>query len=272
MHGPCLRCHHGVPARQYKEACDKKDQQLLPSPYGLKGQVPMTVQLQMIILKDQDGNHAITKHLAFPSVELCIAPMSNSPKVGRSCNTASKGLAVGTSNAISSPGSPNEEREDEETDAGFDFILKHGPQSSFEMAQLRWQTKAIRKETCPIFGWPTGLVGKSLTNFSSDAALARREFCWPIPLTLKYYAPWLLKSLETIWNFDRKLTKTMVTLNQSWWATVHIAAKSLQYEQNDNQWTRNAQIQKCAQTLLYRWITMPTCRDEPCTPKALLRK
>ena len=211
--------------RQCKEACDKKDLQLLPPPFGLKGQVPMNVQLQMVILKDQDGNHAIIKHLAFPDK---VKPaflkglshgtlhrakwMSNSPKVGRkvlqycleglggrqfkcyelSCQATKKGTKT-----------PFEEKEDEEIDAGFDFILKHGPRSSSEMAQLRWQTKAIRKESCPIFGWPTGLVEKALRNLASDGALARKEFCWPIPLTLKYYAPWLLQSLETIWDFDQ---------------------------------------------------------------------
>eukprot|EP00438_Fugacium_kawagutii_P023266 Skav224631 [mRNA] locus=scaffold1903:97011:98423:- [translate_table: standard] len=71
------------------------------------------------------------------------------------------------------------------------------------MAQLRWQTKAIRKADSPIHGWPTSLVEKALRNLASDGALARKEFHWPIPLTVKYYHPWLLKILENIWDFDQ---------------------------------------------------------------------
>ena len=50
---------------------------------------------------------------------------------------------------------PFEDKEDEVIDAGFDYILKHGPCSSSEMAQLRWQTKAICEESSPICGWPS---------------------------------------------------------------------------------------------------------------------
>ena len=56
--------------RLYKEAIEKKDLQLLPPPFGLKAQVPSNVQLQMVLLKDADGHHAILKHLAFPDKPL----------------------------------------------------------------------------------------------------------------------------------------------------------------------------------------------------------
>lgn len=52
--------------KAYKDACEKHDLQLLPQPFGLKKQVSGNVQLQMVILKDAGGNHAILKHLAFP--------------------------------------------------------------------------------------------------------------------------------------------------------------------------------------------------------------
>ena len=213
--------------RLYKEAIEKKDLQLLPPPFGLKAQVPSNVQLQMVLLKDADGHQAILKHLAFPDK---VKPsflkgvvfgtpqrakwMSGNPKVGRKvlqyCLEGLGGrqfkcfeLSSQVTNKKIGKAIPFEDKEDEEIDAGFDYILKHGPRSSSEMAQLRWQTKAIRKENSPICGWPTGLVEKALRNLASDGALARKEFSWPIPLTLRYYAPWLLKCLEGLWDFDQ---------------------------------------------------------------------
>ena len=182
----------------------------------------------MVLLKDADGHHAILKHLAFPDK---VKPsflkgvvfgtpqrakwMSwQIPKVGRKvlqyCLEGLGGrqfkcfeLSSQVTNKKIGKAIPFEDKEDEEIDAGFDYILKHGPCSSSEMAQLRWQTKAIRKENSPICGWPTGLVEKALRNLASDGALARKEFSWPIPLTLRYYAPWLLKCLEGLWDFDQ---------------------------------------------------------------------
>ena len=67
--------------------------------------------------------------------------------------------------------------------------------------KLRWQTKALRNKDSPIYGWPIGLVEKALRNLATDGALAKKEYQWPIPLTIKYYHPWLLQILEDIWDF-----------------------------------------------------------------------
>lgn len=98
-----------------------------------------------------------------------------------------------------------EDKEDSEIDAGFGHTLKFGPRSACEMQQLRWQTKAIRNTNSPMFGWPICLVEKALRNLSSDGALARKEFHWPIPLTLKYYQPWVLEALEEIWDVQKSI-------------------------------------------------------------------
>ena len=95
-----------------------------------------------------------------------------------------------------------EDKTDEEVDAGFDFILAHGPRSSSEMQQLRWMTKESRRKASPIHGWPQALVDRALRNLASDGALARKEFDWPIPLTTKYYHSWLLEIMEEIWDLD----------------------------------------------------------------------
>ena len=95
-----------------------------------------------------------------------------------------------------------EEKTDDEIDAGFDFFQNDGPRSSSEMAQLRWMTKAIKNPGSPIFGWPTVLVEKALRKLATDGALAKKEYQWPIPLTSRYYHPWVLEIPEKVWDFD----------------------------------------------------------------------
>lgn len=48
-----------------------------------------------------------------------------------------------------------EDKEDAEIDAGFNYIMRHGPRSGSENQQLRWLTKALRNQESPIYGrWP----------------------------------------------------------------------------------------------------------------------
>ena len=95
-----------------------------------------------------------------------------------------------------------EDKTDEETDAGFDFIAHEGPRSTSDMPQLRWMTKSIKNSSSPIYNWPTVLVEKALRNLATDAALTKKESSWPLPLTSTYFHPWLLELLETVWDFD----------------------------------------------------------------------
>lgn len=103
--------------KAYKDACEKHDLQLLPQPFGLKKQVSGNVQLQMVILKDAAGNHAILKHLAFPDKikpsmvkQLVFGDprrakwMQQNPKLeGRYCNIAWKVWEVGNSKLLNCP-------------------------------------------------------------------------------------------------------------------------------------------------------------------------
>lgn len=54
----------------------------------------------------------------------------------------------------------------------------------------------MRKKTSPIYGWPPGLVEKALRCLSSDGALARKEFDWPLPMAERFYHTWVLQILE----------------------------------------------------------------------------
>ena len=95
-----------------------------------------------------------------------------------------------------------DELEDEDLDRGFDFLTQKAPRSASDLQQLRWQTKELRKSSSPIFGWPQGLLQNALRLLTSEGARARKEFEWPLPLTAKFYHPWILAILEEIWSFD----------------------------------------------------------------------
>ena len=141
--------------------------------------------MQIVILKDTDSNHAILKHLTCPEK---VKPnmvrslvygtpyrakwMTKNPKVGRKvlqyCLEGLGGRQLKcfelSSAATRKPAKAGafEDKDDDEIDAGFDYILKYGPRSASENAQLRWQTKNTRKVDSPIYGWPTALVDKAL--------------------------------------------------------------------------------------------------------------
>ena len=120
--------------------------------------------MQIVILKDTDSNHAILKHLTCPEK---VKPnmvrslvygtpyrakwMTKNPKVGRKvlqyCLEGLGGRQLKcfelSSAATRKPAKAGafEDKDDDEIDAGFDYILKYGPRSASENAQLRWQTK-----------------------------------------------------------------------------------------------------------------------------------
>jgi len=207
----------------YKLACERKDLQYLPAPFGLKVEVPKETTIQIVIIKNSEGEITILKHLAFPGKikatffkQLIYGEgfrsvwMQPSPKGGRKILQNLGGrifkcfeLTSQASRKGPKPDSSFEEKDDDDIDAGFDHILKMGPRSSCEMAQLRWQTKELRNKSSPIFGWPVALVSQALRNLAADGALARKEHHWPLPLTPKYFRAEVLKALEAIWDFDQ---------------------------------------------------------------------
>lgn len=212
----------------YKNACERKDLELLPEPFGLKGKCPNDTTIQIVLLKQADGKTTILKHLSFP--EKIKTPMlmkmifgipfkprfmAANPKVGRKilqyCLENLGGRAFtcfdltsqATRKAANKSNISLEDKDDAEIDQGFDHILRKAPRTTSEMQQLRWQTKELRCKDSPIFGWPPALVTQALRHVSSDGALARKEVAWPIPLTSDYYEPSILQILEKIWDFDQ---------------------------------------------------------------------
>ena len=171
--------------REYKRAIENEDLDLICAPFGLQKKVGKDVKLQMVILKALDGSYTIWKHFIFP--QKCKAPLfmklgsgvakraiwMQEPKLGRKivqyCIETMGGrqfkCAELSSNAIvkSKTVSSFEDKTEEEVDAGFDFILAHGPRSSSEMQQLRWMTKELRGKLLPSMDglrpWLTALFG-----------------------------------------------------------------------------------------------------------------
>ena len=209
---------------KYKHAIINNDLDLLPEPFRSKVQLPKDTKLQIFVFPCSNGAHYIVKHYIFgtkckPSVFMDAVYgkahiyrwRATNPILGKKIlqytleNMGGHQMKVFDlqSFAVSKSSSSRfEEKTDDEVDAGFDFIQNDGPRSSSEMAQLRWMTKAIKNPGSPIFGWPTVLVEKALRNLATDGALAKKEYQWPIPLTSKYYHPWILEILEKVWGFD----------------------------------------------------------------------
>ena len=212
-------------ALQYKNAIVNKDLDLLRHPFGPKVAVPKETKLQLVILDSAGGTVTVFKHYIFP--HKCKPSFVKNIIFGRLCrpNFMSQKSTVGKKilqyclqnmgghqfrcfDVLTevAPGNSKtkafDDLEDEDLDKGFDFLKQNAPRSSSDLQQLSWQTKQLRKRTSPIYGWPHALVEKALRCLSSDGALARKEFDWPLPLTERFYHKWALEMLEEVWNFD----------------------------------------------------------------------
>ena len=176
-------------------------------------------KLQMVLTELTERTYVIIKHVIFPqkcklSVMKNLAfgdthrPLfMNQPTVGRKIlqyclqnlgGTHFRCFDLGAETAAVKNRKAFDDLEDDGLDKGLDFIAKHGPRSSCDLAQLRWQTKELRKSSSPIFGWPQNLGQQALRQLSSEGALARKEFEWPLPLTPVFFQSWLLEILEDI--------------------------------------------------------------------------
>ena len=161
----------------------------LPAPFGVKTEVPRGT-----IREEADGTRTVLKRFVFP--QKCKANfletvfygqvhrplyMRQQPTVGRKLlqrcleNMGARQFRcfqLTMQATASRKQAAFEELEDDDLDAGFDFL----PRSGSDLQQLRWQTKELRKKDSPIFGWP-----QALRTLSSNGALARKEFDWPLP-------------------------------------------------------------------------------------------
>ncbi|OLQ01407.1 hypothetical protein AK812_SmicGene15849 [Symbiodinium microadriaticum] len=62
---------------------------------------------------------------------------------------------------------------EDDQDAGWDFIIKHGERDRGQLKQLRWIHKHIGKEGSPIKGWSEKLVQKALDSLANEGCLAK---------------------------------------------------------------------------------------------------
>lgn len=208
---------------KYKHAIVNKDMQLLPPPFGLRQKPPADCKLQIVLREEEDGTSTIFKHVIFPqkckisSMKLLAFGRAHKPNymqkpmVGRKIlqyclqNMGGKQFRcfdLSADVSVSKKSKVFDELEDDDLDKGFDFLTQNAPRSASDLQQLRWQTKQLRSPTSPICGWPQALVQQALRLLSSEGALARKEYHWPLPLTEKFYHTWLLEILEAVWDFD----------------------------------------------------------------------
>ena len=132
----------------------------------------------MVILKDVDGHHAILKHCSFPDKikpvrvkSLAIGTpyrakfMTSNPKVGRKVLQYCEGLGGRqfkcfglSSQAVRQPGkaSPFDEKDDDEIDAGFDYILTSnvGPALPLRMLSFVGKPKPSENQIRPFVDGP----------------------------------------------------------------------------------------------------------------------
>ena len=129
--------------RQCIRACEEGDVSLLPAPCGLKKAVPHDVKVQFVVLAYEDGSGTIFKHFNFPGKinallfkdyaygevrTACF--MQKDPRLTRKILQ----ILLGTKKAKAVP---FEDRDDEDIDRGFDYIMKHCPRPAVETQQLR---------------------------------------------------------------------------------------------------------------------------------------
>ncbi|OLQ12517.1 hypothetical protein AK812_SmicGene3591 [Symbiodinium microadriaticum] len=86
---------------------------------------------------------------------------------------------------------------DEEQDAGWDFIINEGERDKGELRQLRWIHRHINREGSPIKGWPEKLVQRALDSLANDGCLA--SLTTRYDLTMQDFEPLFVQGvMETV--------------------------------------------------------------------------
>ena len=95
------------------------------------------------------------------------------------------------------PTSQNEE----EQDAGWDFIIENGERDKGQLKQLRWIHRNIHREGSPIHGWNEKLVQRALDSLANDGALA--SLVTRYDLTIQALEPEIMELIENLVPFLR---------------------------------------------------------------------
>ena len=186
-------------------------------PFSTPSVPTFAYKLQLFILLQPKGNYTVLKHFYLPSEKVkavAVLPFirgkgyevswgSNIKNTRQAfqfmleqmggmqyrtnCLTAEKKRP-----AAKGPLSKNEE----DLDAGFDYILKGGNRNKAELGQPRWVVKEIANESNPIYGWHKGLVQEALTQLATDGTLAKTVTTFP--LTISDLQDWFAVILELL--------------------------------------------------------------------------
>ena len=189
----------------------------LPEPFSTPSVPTFAYKLQLFILPQPNGNYTVLKHFYLPSDKVkavTVLPLirgkgyevswgnniKNTRKAFQFMLEQMGGMQYRTNclsaerkrQAAKGPQSKNEE----DLDAGFDFILKSGNRDKAELGQLRWVVKEIANESSPIYGWHKGLVQEALTQLATDGTLAKTVTTFP--LTVIDLQDWFAVILESL--------------------------------------------------------------------------
>ena len=82
---------------------------------------------------------------------------------------------------------------EDDQDAGWEFIIKHGERDRSQLKQLRWIHKRISKEGSPIKGWSEKLVEKALDSLANEGCLAKLTTRYD--LTIQDFRPTFLNTI-----------------------------------------------------------------------------
>ena len=187
------------PKAQIQQALVGKSINDIPAPYGLKKSVDNSTKFDLAVVPQTDGKFCVVKIVNFKEKAKASdlkEYVFGTPHVvdwAGEVKTRKKCLHYAFENIggfqcrnhvfrTHDEGKPENDRTEEEWDAGFDFIEQHGPRENVRNKGLRWVTIQISKGNSPIYKWPSLLVEKSLRNLAQDGVLANVHEIWPLTL------------------------------------------------------------------------------------------
>ncbi|CAL1167123.1 unnamed protein product [Cladocopium goreaui] len=179
----------------------------------------MQFESQLVALPAPNRKHFVLKHVIFPCIvktdfvkSLCYGECHGVMWHGNAKNTKKAlydmmekmgGFQVQMYSLQPAGGNSAEGKvnfytglNDDDIDAGFDYIEKHGPGTHHSNTQLRWISKQFISEDNPVGKWPERLIKEALRNLMNDGVLALPVH--DFPLTLVDVEPGVLMILEKL--------------------------------------------------------------------------
>ena len=191
-----VNLHDGL-KKDFANICKENRFHDLPAPFGFKGSHGAlgVFQLAAIPLLKREGQSYLVKHITFReqvkaelAKGLCYGECHGVLWQGQNFKSVKKALqwmfgSLGGFQVLSFCLAPMGTQQhgtrtnffdnlgNEEIDAGFDFIKRHGPRSHYSNTEVRWIQKQFISEDSPIKTWPKRLIKEAFKNLMNDGVL-----------------------------------------------------------------------------------------------------